>query len=433
MTIVGSGSAATASAEVRGRRCILAYLPPNSTAEVSRDARRHDVLIGVLNLPRSSLARLAAVVAACLSTLTSAHGAGAADLRNFVFVPSMDAPEVTMIDTGTDTVARRIVVGAPPRQLAVSASLDLLLTTNPDQRAISVADLDKATPAEQITIDLLPEHMQLDPTGQLLAIGNYAGGSILLVDLAARKVTARIDGFQGPHHLAFAPDGRRLYVGNLGADRVSVVDVASARIVREIALGDSTPATDTTASGGIRAITVSVDGRLGFVTLGNGDGLAIVDLAEQRLIKRLPLGDLSRRAYATADNRRLLVPNDGDDSVSIVDTATLREVARVPGARVMSGIATGWFETTAFVFARSEREVKVIDLDKAAGAGDIALPGRPEGGATTADGRKLYVALSDQNRVAVIDARTRRLVSVIDAVGHYPWSAVVVGTSNFCH
>ena len=99
----------------------------------------------------------------------------------------------------------------------------------------------------------------------------------------------------------------------------------------------------------------------------------------------------------------------------------------------MTGITTGWFESTAFVLARSEREVILIDLEQGARIGDIAVPGRPEGGVTTADGSKLYVALSDRNRVAVIDTRTRRLASVIDDVGRYPWGPSIVGTANFCH
>jgi YVTN family beta-propeller protein len=376
--------------------------------------------------------RFVLAVTACLLTARPVCGV-AADLANLVFVPSTGTAEVAVIDARTDEVVRRIAVSAPPRQLAISASLDLLLTTNPDEKAISLVDLEGDAPAERIAIDLTPEHMQLDPTGQVLAVGNYAGGSIVLLDLAARRVSARIDGFQGPHHLAFARNGRLLYVGNLTADIVSVVDVASARVVKQIEIAAPTEGGGAPELGGVRAITVSVDNRLGFVTFGNDEGLAVIDLVGQRLLKRLTLGDLSRRAYATADGRRVVVPNDGDDTVSIVDTVSLEEVARVPGARVMTGVTMGWFETTAFVLARSERQVMVVDLEKGERVGEIALPGRPEAGVTTADGSKLYVVLGDRNRVAVIDARTRRLTTVIDEVGQSPWGASIVGTTNYCH
>lgn len=360
-------------------------------------------------------------------------GARAADVSRLVFIPSTDTPTVTAIDTSTDTIVRRIAVAAPPHQLAISASLSLLLTANPDEKAISVVDLNTDTPAEAIAVDMSPEHIQLDPNGRTLAVGNYEGGAILLVDLGAKRVTARIDGFRGPHHLAFAPDGRTLYVGNLNADTVSIVDVASALVTKEIEVTAPPAADDAPALGGVRAITIGRDGRQAFVTFGNDEGLAVLDLSDQRPAKRLPLGQLSRRAFVTADGRRLLVPNDGDDSISIIDTLAVQEIARLPGGRVMTGIVTAWFETTAFVLARSERQAMVLDLTRNERVGQIALSGQPAGGAATADGSKVYVALGDRDSVAVIDARSRRLATVINGVGRHPWGASVVSSVNFCH
>ena len=40
-------------------------------------------------------------------------------------------------------------------------------------------------------------------------------------------------------------------------------------------------------------------------------------------------------------------------------------------------------------------------------AGEIALPGTPETGVVTPDGTRLYVALSDAGKVAVIDVQAR--------------------------
>ena len=173
----------------------------------------------------------------------------------------------------------------------------------------------------------------------------------------------------------------------------------------------------------MRSIAASADGRLGFATFSSGNGLAVIDLAGQQVVKRLSLGELARRAYTTADGRRIVVPNDGDDTISIVDATTLAEMARVPGGLVMTGVNTGWFETTAFVFARTQRQIIVIDLDQAARVGEIPLPGRPEAGVTTPDGAKLYVALGDKDSVAVIDTHKRRLAKMIEGAGDSPWGA----------
>jgi YVTN family beta-propeller protein len=65
--------------------------------------------------------------------------------------------------------------------------------------------------------------------------------------------------------------------------------------------------------------------------------------------------------------------------------------------------------------------------------GEIALPGTPETGVTTPDGKTLFVALSDSNQVAVIDVPTLSLVKTIDDVGEEPWGATMAGALNYCH
>ncbi len=129
----------------------------------------------------------------------------------------------------------------------------------------------------------------------------------------------------------------------------------------------------------------------------------------------------------------MLVPNNGEGTVSVVSTALLEVVATLAGAADMTGVNTGWRETTAFVISRGEHKVVVLDLVEMRKAGEIALPSSPETGAVTPDGRKLYVALSGSNQVAVIDTRARKLVATIDDVGEEPWGATMVGALNYCH
>ncbi|MEK0084479.1 beta-propeller fold lactonase family protein [Benzoatithermus flavus] len=383
--------------------------------------------------------RLALALAACsalASAVVGGGGAAAADLDHLVFVPNKDSADVALIDTRTDEVVTKVAVGTTPHQVAVSKVLNLLVATNSGSDTISVVDLDRPGQATTIALGHVPEHMELDPSGRLLAVANIEAGSVSLVDLERRLETARIEGFHAPHNLTFAANGKLLYVANLGADTVSVVDVATARIVNEIGLAEPRQVASTTADvdfQGVVNVTPTPDGRLGFAAYGSGDGLAVIDLETQDVVKRLTLGSTPWRAYATGDGRRMIVPNNGDATVSIVDTATLAEVARVAGAAEMTGVNTGWFETTAFVLSRGERKAVILDLERNDRAGEIALPGTPETGVTTPDGTKLYVALSDADAVAVIDTRARRLLKVIDGVGHGPWGAHMMGAANYCH
>jgi YVTN family beta-propeller protein len=380
---------------------------------------------------------IGAVVVATLALIAPPPAAALDDLAHYVFVPNRDSADIAVIDTRSDTVVARIGVGQVPHQVAISAQLMKLVASNTADDTITIVDLRTLETTATVTLDHEPEHMALAPGGELIAVGNIAAGTLSLVSLADARELARIDGLYDPHDMTFSPDGALLYVANLGADVVSVIDVALARVIDEIRVGEP-QAVASAASGdpewqGIISVTPSVDGRLGFAAFGEGDAMAVLDLETQETLRTLALGSLPWRAYGTADGRYMIVPNNGDETISVISTATLEEVARLPGAADMTGVNTGWFETTAYVVSRGDDKLVRLDLETMTVAGEIALPGSPETGVTTPDGTKLYVALGDRDEVAVIDTRTGELISRIADVGEGPWGAHMVGAFNYCH
>ena len=382
---------------------------------------------------RTAILSLGAAVAAVI--LTSQPAAALDPSGHYIYVPNRASSDVAVIDDATQQVVARVEVGKVPHQVAVSDRLGKLIATNTQDNTISI--IATLRPEATLALDHEPEHMELSPNGLTLAVGNIGAGTVSLVSLQEDREVARVDGLFEPHNLTFSPDGSLLYVANLGADHVSVVDVAAARVVNEIPVAEPTALASkggTTAEyQGVVSVTRTPDGRLGFAADGEGNTMAVIDLRSQKKIKSLTLGELPWRAYSTADGRFMLVPNNGDDTVSVISTSSLEVVATLPGAEDMTGINTGWFETVAFVVSRGENKLVVLDLVAMKAAGEIALPGTPETGVTTPDGKTLYVALSDTDQVAVIDVRRRQLVKTIDNVGDEPWGATMVGALNYCH
>ena len=380
--------------------------------------------------------RSCAAATVLLLAALSARAVDLSDVGRYVFVPNRASADVAVIDTRTDTVVARLPVGNVPHQVAVSDTLGVLVASNMADDTVSVVDLATGTVRATLRVDRSPEHMELAPAGDLVAVSNIEGGSVSLISLTEPREIARIEGLYQPHNMTFSPDGRYLYVANLGADLVSMVDVAKAEVIREIPVGE--PKLVAHRGGGedyqgVIAVTPTPDRRLGFAAFGEGNVMAVLDLRTGRQLRTLRLGELPWRGYSTADGRYVIVPNNGDATVSVVSTADLREVARLRGGEDMTGVNTAWFETTAFVISRGESRLYVLDLEKMENAGTIDLPGVPETGVTTPDGMRVYVALSSTDQVAVIDARSRRLVKLIEGVGDEPWGTFMVGSLNYCH
>ena len=388
-----------------------------------------------MKTPTYSIAAAATIIAAAVWSLPAFAND---DAGRYIYVPNRASADVAIIDTATDRVVARVDVGNVPHQVVVSKAQNKLVASNTADNTISIIDLETLETVATVALDTEPEHMEISANGQLLAVGNIGAGTVSLVSLVENREVARIDGLFEPHNLTFGPDSALLYVANLGADHVSVIDVAEGRIVNEIPVADPT-ALATAGSGGsaefqgIINVTATPDRRLGFAAHGESDTLAVIDLRTQKKIKNLALGDLPWRAYTTSDGRYMLVPNNGDATVSVISTETLEVVATLPGAEDMTGVNTGSSDRTAFVISRGENKAVVLDLVGMRKIGEIALPSSPETGVVTADGTKLYVALSGSNKVAVIDIRSRALVGMIDGVGEQPWGATMAGALNYCH
>ena len=392
---------------------------------------------------KSTTAIVASSLALGLAASAGAHDTGAphvhiapGELSHFIFVPNRNSADVAVIDTRIDEVIAHAPVGSVPHQVAVSEDRMKMITSNTADNTITITDLETLSPAGTIELGHEPEHMEIGPDGDIVAIGNIGAGTVSLVSLETDSELARVDGLYEPHNMTFSRSGDLLYVGNLGADVVSVIDVARAEVIDEIQVG--TP--QATASEGspdtyqgIINVTSTIDGRFGFAAYGEGDAMAVIDLDNRETIKTLEVGDLPWRAYATADGRYMITPNNGDETVSIVSTAHLEEVARLPGAADMTGVNTGMFDSTAFVISRGDDKLVTLDLRTMQPAGEIQLPGTPETGVTTPDGKKLYVALSSSDEVAVIDVAGRELVKTIGNVGDEPWGAHMTGAMNYCH
>jgi YVTN family beta-propeller protein len=375
-------------------------------------------------------------IATLLATVAATPGVALDAAGPYVYVPNRASADVAVIDSRTDQVVARLPVGKVPHQVSVSDVLDKLAASNTADDTISIVDL-STLKTRTLHLDHEPEHMELSPDGVLLAVGNIGAGTVSLVSLQEEREIARVEGLFEPHNLTFSAGGSLLYIANLGASHVSVIDVAKAAIVDEIKVAEPPPLAGKEDPGaefqGIINVTATPDGRLGFAAHGEANELAVIDLRTRAVKKRLALGELPWRAYSTADGRFMLVPNNGDRTLSVISTATLEVVATLPAAEDITGVNTGWFETTAFALSRAAKKAVVYDLEAMAKVGDIGLPGTPETGVTTPDGTKLYVALSDTDQVAVIDVRTRELLKTIDGVGDEPWGTMMTGTINYCH
>jgi YVTN family beta-propeller protein len=188
--------------------------------------------------------------------------------------------------------------------------------------------------------------------------------------------------FAFPAGLAVSPDGRRLYAAENLSNKVAVVDLANNRVVTKIGVGEYP-----------YDCAISNDGRRVYVSNWGSRTLAVIDTATNQVVTNIPVGDHPNDIELTRDGKLLYVANANGNTVSVVDTARMKEIEAISTA----------------LHPKSP------------------IGSTPNAVALSPDERTLYIANADNNNVAVVDV-ARRGASEVEGfipTGWYPTSVRV--------
>ncbi len=104
------------------------------------------------------------------------------------------------------------------------------------------------------------------------------------------------------------------------------------------------------------------------------------------------------------------VANAGDNTVTVIDTATNTVTATVPVGSVPCGDAVTPDGSSVYVTNSGSNTVSVIDTTTNTVTATVPVGSSPIGVAVTPDGTKVYVANSEDGTVSVIDTATNTVV-----------------------
>jgi YVTN family beta-propeller protein len=193
-----------------------------------------------------------------------------------------------------------------------------------------------------------------------------------------------------PHGSRLSPDGHRQYSACMMNDELVEIDADSMAVARRFYLKPgaehamSGPAGSMAAAGGTNGHDMgppkpgdvgcsptwaqpSTDGRTLWVACSKANDIAEIDVASWALRRRIPAGEGIYNLAASPDGRLVVGTNKKGKSVSVIDAATGKELARVPTTRrVPSGLVISPDSRYAFVtqegVGAEPGAVDVIDL-----------------------------------------------------------------------
>ena len=245
-------------------------------------------------------------------------------------------------------------------------------------------------------------------------------GELLWVDPRTYEITARIDVGPEPNEIECTPDGRWIYVpckdGNYW-----VVDGRQKRVVKKITTG-----------GRPHNTTISPDGKRMYLSpMGAPKRVTIVDIeAGHEVIGEIPFGNVCRPPAITADEKRFFQHIDGLLGFQVADIARRKVIATVrhniPAEFQQKpsrchGLAVRPDQKEIWSCNVEHRLVHIHDITKDDYPEIAVLPmiGRIYWLSFTPDSRYAFISVRSENKVCVVDCRTKQILKHIE-VGDTP-------------
>jgi YVTN family beta-propeller protein len=305
------------------------------------------------------------------------------------------------------------LAGSPALCLAAQ-----LLVLNKSDATLAFIDPVSGKTSATIATGDGPHEVEVSSDGKLAFVSNYggrvSGNTLCVVDIATRKELKRVDlgELRRPHGLTFAngnlyftseeskqiarynpgaqsvdwkfateqdgthmvlasSDGKKLFTSNMGSNTVSIIEPGSngqwtQKFVR-VGLGPE-------------GLDLAPDGKTLWSAHSRDGGISIIDTATGAVTKTFDAKtQRSNRVKLTADGHLALVSDLSAGELAIFDAQTHAQKARLELGRTPTGILIAPGGEQAFVAVSGENRLAVIDLKTLTVARTIATGNGPDG------------------------------------------------------
>jgi YVTN family beta-propeller protein len=250
----------------------------------------------------------------------------------------------------------------------------------------------------------------------VLLVANQGDRTLSIVDTAAgSQIAAVAEGEITGHEVIASADGRTAFlpiygnsgVGKPGTDgsKMLAIDIASQKVTRSLDFAH-----------GVRphCPILGPDGML-YVTTELDQTISVIDPASLKIVATIPTGQAeSHMLVLSHDGRRGYTANVGPGTVSVLDIRGRKKVAIIPISKTTQRISISPDDKLVFTADQVTPRIVVIDTATDKIKTSIPIPAPGYGTASTPDGHWLLVAVPSLNQVAAVDLTTMKVAKTLD-------------------
>ncbi|MGV9313840.1 YncE family protein [Streptomyces sp. NPDC003691] len=233
------------------------------------------------------------------------------DFPTKVYVPNTNSNTVSVIDPATYKVVETIPVGIQPQHVVPSWDLKTLWVNN--NRGHTLTPIDPATGKAGKEVEVHdPYNLYFTPDGKYAVVMASMDRELVFRDphTMERKKTTPVTCY-GVNHADFSADGRYFVVSCEFSGELLKVDTARMEVVgqQKLPLDGAMP----------QDVKISPDGKTFYIADMMAHGIWVLDGEKFTTPTLLPTGEGAHGLYISRDSREMYIPNRGEGSVSVFD------------------------------------------------------------------------------------------------------------------
>jgi YVTN family beta-propeller protein len=236
-------------------------------------------------------------------------------------------------------------------------------------------------------VEMFPTTISVTPDGELAFVANsdFYGDHprpnlVSVIYTPQMTPLTNVTACDMPHGVKVNHAGTFVYISCMNSDEVLEIDRQSLAITRRHRTGAALGMDGCMPT----FVSLSADDRRLYVACNHSNTLQIIDVASLTLVKEIPTGAGAYNVEPSPDGRWVIVTNKKAQSVSLIATDSLVEVARIPTTKkIPHGVAYSPDGRYAFISQESigvdPGAVDVIDLTTRTRVATAPVPLQPTG------------------------------------------------------
>jgi YVTN family beta-propeller protein len=254
------------------------------------------------------------------------HGMGFSPDHKTLVVVSNGSNSVTFIDTETNKVKGKTYIGRSPHEAFFTADGKEVWAVVRGEDYLSVIDANTFKETGRIQVANGPGMVQFLPDGKLAFVVSSFTPEVDVIDVATHQIVKRIP-VASPFSpfLQFTPDYKEMWMTHKDVGKVTRIDTSTFEVKQVI---------DTGLVTNHLGFAKTVRGTFAYVSIGGENVVKVYTTGPvAKLVATIPVGALPHGMWPSDDGLRMYVGLENGDGVDVIDTASNKVIAAIPGGQ----------------------------------------------------------------------------------------------------